>query len=302
MAPKSIYAKDDSRALMAKAIMRPLKDGSIASEWVDGSPMDNFADSFIKPGKKMTSLERLEIYNQQYWYRLLDSLRDDFPGLLAVLGNDRFEELSKAYLTSYPSRSFTLRNLGECLEKFVEDDNEFFGRQEKKLIMDVVSFEWAEIQAFDLEKKAILDWEKYSNLAEMDPRLELQPYVFILSLNYAVDDFLLKRKKSADSRTVVTARATGCTHENAQISKPKKQKINVVIHRHNNSVFYKRINAVEYQVLTAIKAGASLTEALSEIRAKDLKLIYGDPSGGISSLGVSFANWTKLGWFCAIKG
>ena len=286
---------------MAKAITRPLVDDSIARKWVDGSSMDTFASSFIKPSGKMTSLERLEVYNQQYWYRLLDSLRDDFPGLLSVLGDERFTELSIAYLTKYPSRSFTLRNLGEHLEEFVKkEDSGFFKKRDKKLILDVVSFEWAEIQAFDAEKRTGLDWDKYSSLAGTDPRFEIQPYVFILSLDYAVDEFLLKRRKFADSRTVVTARRVGCESKSAQLSKPKKQKTNVVIHRQDNSVYYKRINIVEYKVLAAIKAGASLTEACATIRAQDLELAYGS-SEAVDSLGESFSNWTRLGWFCAIK-
>jgi hypothetical protein len=300
MTRKSSYANDDPRSLMAKAIMRPLIDDSINHEWVDGSTMSSFASTFIKPSEQMTSLQRLEVYNQQYWYRLLDSLRDDFPGLLSVLGDERFTELLVAYLTKYPSRHFNLRNLGDRLETFVKEDNDLFKKQDKKLILDVISFEWSEIQAFDAEKRPDLDLEKYSSLARTDPKLELQPYVFILSLDYAVDEFLLQRRKFADSRTVVTARRVGHQSKSAHLSKPKKQKTYVVIHRQNNSVYYKRINIVEYKVLAAIKAGASITEACAAVRAKDLEWAYGS-SETVGSLGESFSDWTRLGWFCAIK-
>src|SRR5277367_6695599 len=93
--------------IMAQAIMRPLVDESVNHHWIDGSNMSDFAARFIKPNDRLSSVERLEIYNQQYWYRLLDSLREDFPGLHAVLG-DRFADLCVAYLDKYASNSFTL--------------------------------------------------------------------------------------------------------------------------------------------------------------------------------------------------
>lgn len=293
-------SKNDPLALMAKAIMRPLIDDSIADKWIDGSDINIFADTFIKPSKQMTSRERLEVYNQQYWYRLLDSLREDFPGLLAVLGDERFSVLSVAYLSKYPSRSFTLRNLGASLGNFAKENYHLFKKQEQKLVLDVISFEWSEIQAFDEKKRTDLDFDKYSSLIGSDPRFELQPYVFILCLDYAVDEFLLKKKKFADSRSNVTARTADHEQKKAHLSKPKKQKIYVVIHRQNNSIFYKRINIVEYKVLSSIKAGLSLTEACSTLKPKDLESAYGS-SEAIGLLGESFSNWTRLGWFCDIK-
>ena len=67
---------------------------------------------FIKPNDRLTSFERLEIYNRQYWFRLRDCFYDDYPGLRAVLGDGQFERLADAYLSKNPSQSFTLRNLG----------------------------------------------------------------------------------------------------------------------------------------------------------------------------------------------
>lgn len=294
-------SKVDPRALMAKAIMRPLTDDdSILNKWIDGSSMDGFAETFIKPSLNMSSLERLEVYNQQYWFRLLDSLREDFPGLLTVLGEERFHELAVAYLTKYQSRCFTLRNLGEHLLKFVKDDNTFFKKQDKRLILDVVTFEWSEIQAFDAESRETIDFEKFQGLAGAELTLELQPYVFVLSLDYAVDEFLLKRKKIADGRTTVTAKKSVQDERPVHLARPKKQKNHVVIHRQNNSVFYKRINVVEFKVLTEIKKGASLTTACSKVTAQDLSLAYGNEEA-IGSIGNSFSQWTKLGWFCSIQ-
>jgi len=105
---------------MAKAVMHPLTNSEHMSKHAPGGePMSQHAAKFIKPNDRLTSFERLEIYNRQYWWRLMSSLAEDFPGLQAVLGNRRFEALCKAYLVARPSRSFTLRNLGRDLEPWL---------------------------------------------------------------------------------------------------------------------------------------------------------------------------------------
>ena len=83
---------------MARAVMQPLtSDERMQNRAPDGKSMRAYASRFIKPNDRLTSFDRLEIYNRQYWFRLLSSMIEDFPGLRAVLGDKRFEAMSKAY-------------------------------------------------------------------------------------------------------------------------------------------------------------------------------------------------------------
>src|SRR5258708_6003758 len=103
---------------VARAVMQPLTLSERMQRTAPGGGrMSAYAARFIKPNDRLTSFERLEIYNRQYWFRLLSSMIEDFPGLRAVLGDRRFEAMSKAYLVDCPSRSFTLRNLGVRLDR-----------------------------------------------------------------------------------------------------------------------------------------------------------------------------------------
>ena len=72
---------------MAAAVMQPLthSDG-MRRRSGDGRQMRKVAAEFIKPNRRLSSFERLEIYNRQYWFRILDTLAEDFPGLRAVIG------------------------------------------------------------------------------------------------------------------------------------------------------------------------------------------------------------------------
>src|ERR1700678_906471 len=107
--PKRQTAREflELQRLMAGAVMRPLAaTGRMQRKWRDD---------------RLTSFERLEIYNRQYWYRIKDCFYEDYPGLRAILGERRFERLADAYLVGHPSQSFTLRNLGRRLVAFLEE-------------------------------------------------------------------------------------------------------------------------------------------------------------------------------------
>ena len=110
--------------------------------------MEGEAAAFIKPNDRLTSFERLEIYNRQYWFRLYSSFEDDFPGLQAVLGRRQFERVMRAYLVECPSTSYTLRDLGARLHEWLRRNEELTGSR-SRLAQDVVELEWAHIEAYD---------------------------------------------------------------------------------------------------------------------------------------------------------
>ena len=63
---------------IARAVMQPLTSSErMRRSAPDGSSMSAYTARFIKPNDRLTSLERLEIYNRQYWFRLLSSMVED---------------------------------------------------------------------------------------------------------------------------------------------------------------------------------------------------------------------------------
>jgi hypothetical protein len=64
------------RALFA-AVTRPLAAGDRAqTKWFDGTPSAKAVAKLIKPSKTLQPLERVEIYNRMYWFRLLEAMSD----------------------------------------------------------------------------------------------------------------------------------------------------------------------------------------------------------------------------------
>lgn len=283
---------------MAGAVMQPLgRGGYMKSKWVDGRPMKKVAGTFIKPNDQLTSFERLEIYNRQYWFRLKDCFYEDYPGLRAILGDPRFERLACAYLEQYPSQSFTLRNLGRQLVKFLEAEPRWISPH-RKIAMDMVRLEWAHVEAFDNEAKPPLKTDDLLGLNPARIHLKLQPYITLLKLHYEVDDFLIQVKRGASLRSeasnAMEQRRKRLRMRLTQRLKPKA--IYLAVHRHADSVYYKRLEAGQYHLLSALQENAALEEAF--VKLAELEPVNVDLGAQIKQW---FEDWASLGWFCHLE-
>jgi hypothetical protein len=281
---------------MARAVMQPLTVGErMQRKAPDGRSMRAYAGRFIKPNDRLTSFERLEIYNRQYWLRLLSSMNEDFPGLRSVLGGQRFEAMCKAYLVDCPSRSFTLRNLGSRLEAWLRKHPEWAGSKQA-LALDIVRLEWAEIEAFDGLAKPALRPEDLNPDDIASLRLNLQPYIQLLSLHYPVDNLLLEvRKDEPDTNFASNAFRERHKRKKVQaVAKLKPDDIFLVVHRFDDSVYFRRVEAEEFAILGALRKGKPLGQAIETALRKTAI----PPEERPAALQRWFQTWAALGWFC----
>ena len=279
---------------MAAAVMHPLtRSETMPRKRRDGTSNTSEAEAIIKPNDRLSSFERLEIYNRQYWFRLYTSFEEDYPGLQAILGRAKFDALMRAYLTDCPSESWTLRNLGSRLEAWLEKHPEHLGSH-RKLALDMVRLEWAHIEAFDSEDRPRLSAKKLANLSE-DSILHLQPHLRVLALSYPVDDLLLQvRTENGSSASSANNASTSRKRRHVrQVAAMKPKPIHLAIHRHQNSVWYKELSREEYGLLTALLAGKTLGEAIEAALADSTLAEEQRPA----FLQEAFANWSMLGWF-----
>jgi hypothetical protein len=261
---------------VAGAVMSPL-DASIAAE----------ATELVKPNDRLTSTERLDIYHRQYWYRILDSFHEDFPGLCAVLGDRAFERLSHAYLTDCPSQSFTLRNLGSELEDWLTRHPDFAGKT-LALALDMIRLEWAHIEAFDNAERKTLGPE---DLLELGPELAiaLQPHIGLLELQYPVDELRIKVSRHSEGRGAASNAVIqpARRHIVRRYAKLKPRQIFLAVHRVEFTVYYRRLEAGEFGLLRAIGQGRPIGDALDAGTALEPQQVQ-----------TWFANWARLGWLC----
>ena len=284
---------------MARAVMQPLTFTERMQRTApDGKPMRAYAARFIKPNDRLTSFERLEIYNRQYWFRLLSSMVEDFPGLRAVLGDARFEAMSKAYITDCPSRSFTLRNLGSQLESWLHRHPRWAGKNQA-LALDIVKLEWAEIDTFDGKAEPPLRPEDLTAAAGPNLRLRLQPYIHLLSLRYPADDLLLEIKKNDDDNDFASnAMQERRKRKRVQhVAKLKPTAIALAVHRVDNSVYFRRLEPEEFALLSVLHKGKTLQKSV-DAAFRGSKIPAEELPGTIQRW---FHNWAALGWFCKVE-
>ena len=65
--------------------------------------------------------ERLRIYANMYLWRLVDALRNDFPKLATVLGEEEFFALTERYVRQHPSEHPDLGRVGRQLVRFLRE-------------------------------------------------------------------------------------------------------------------------------------------------------------------------------------
>jgi Putative DNA-binding domain len=281
---------------MARAVMQPLTPSEhMQRRAPGGGSMNAYAARFVKPNDRLSSFERLEIYNRQYWFRLLSSMTEDFPGLRSVLGERRFDALCKAYLVDCPSQSFTLRNLGTRLESWLRKHPEWAGKK-LTLALDIVRLEWADIEAFDGKAEPALSPEDLATGGGAGLRLKLQPYVQLLSFRYPVDDLLLAVRKD-DEDTDFASNAFTEKRKRKRIhaiAKLKPSTIFLVVHRIDYSVYFRRIDAEEFAILTGLRDGKTLGKAI-EGAFRNSSIPEGERASLVQQW---FQNWATLGWFC----
>ena len=284
---------------MAAAVMQPLTpDETMRLNAPDGRNMTEVAESFIAPNSRLSAFERLEIYNRQYWFRVLNALAEDFPALQAVVGARKFEALSIAYLAAHPSRSFSLRNLGSKLVEWLASNPRWSGRRHR-LAVDVAAVEWAFVEAFDSADRTPLTLDEIATL-DAGSKLSLQPYLRLLALNYPADKLVLSLhdRQKRDTSEAGVKQDDAATAESAAPAKLPRLRLRptwLAAHRLDLSVYYRRLAPEEYQTLAAIRQGLPLAEAL-ETAFRNSPIPQARRPRQVRQW---FATWAEFGWICA---
>jgi len=292
-APKQLHSDADLRALqrmMTHALVMPLTaSDEVQPRWRDGRPMAEVVAEFIKPNARLTSVERLEIYSKSYWYRLIDCVYDDCPGLRALLGDKKFFALVRAYLAKYPSRSFTMRNLCSRLPQFIREEPRWTAPR-AALALVIARFEWAQTVAFDSEARPVLTPDDLADTPPTRLRLGFQSYLSLIAANWPVDDYVIAVKEREalrnDASNAIDHGPRAASKKNVAL--PRRRRVFIVVHRYKLKLYYKRVDAPAFRVLEALQAGRTVAQALAAAGR-------GVKPGQVREW---FTTWMELGWFC----
>ncbi len=267
---------------MAEAVMRPLTRDDHMRRGVEGHSVARQAADIIKPNARLSSFERLEIYNRQYWFRVLDSFAEDFPGLRAVLGDAAFDRVARLYISQCPSRSYTLGALGSRLVTWLSANPSVIGGS--RLALEMAKLEWAHIAAFEAAEYPV---PATAEGIEGRTRLKLQPYLHLFQFRYPVDDLLLAVRQAEKDGGLSLRRRQQLLRDLAP------SRIFLAVHRVDFSAHYKRIDPAAFRLLRGIQRNMPLEDAMESAFARSTI-----PADLWPSLIKNwFANWMELGWF-----
>jgi len=119
------------------------------------------------------SAQRLGVYAEMYWARLVDVLRNDFPRVSAILGDDRFTTLASAYLERNPSTNPSVRWVGTGFADFLAERGPL---ADLPFLADLARFEWTRLAVFDAADAVPLRLEALRAIPPSKwPRLTFRP-------------------------------------------------------------------------------------------------------------------------------
>jgi hypothetical protein len=222
----------------------------------------------------------------------MDCFYEDYAGVRAVLGQERFHELATAYLSACPSIRFTLRDLGASLIDFIAAESRWT-EPHQALAEDMARLEWSHIEAFDNEAKPPVTVEDLLGRNAAQIHLRLQPHITLLRLKHPADNYLLSlrentRLRGEASNAVENAKKLKRTRSarTRPVKLPRPRTTWLAVHRHQNVVYYKRLKEPQFEMLAGIQRGESLKEILEAAPASAGLLVQ-----------EWFSDWAALGWF-----
>lgn len=252
-----------------------------ARSQIDVAPKD--VERVITPSRALSGIERIQIYANAYYARLLECLSDEFPAVVHIVGKDAFAGFAFGYLQVYPSQSYTLTELGANFPRYLEEsrpeDESDGGLSDwSDFLIDLAKLERIYSEVFDgpgVEGETLLQTEDLSNIPpERWNDVRLVPVVCLRleTFRFPVHEY-------------ATAVRLG-----AQAAISPAAKTRLAIFRRDYIVRRVRLSETQYELLSALVEGHTLGAAIG--RAVETTAAH------VDELAAGLLEWFK-GWSAA---
>ncbi len=227
----------------------------------------------------LSAEDRLGIYANAYYWRLLDILAQEFPTVRHVLGPPRFGEVATAYLVAHPSRSYTLYELGRKFPAFLA--NEAVDLPHRALLADVATVERAIEDVFNAPRASAVSLDDLLAIP-MDAwpraRFRFVPATGLFALSTKASDLIAS------------------VREETHMDLPEPQPTWLLVVRRDFKVWRYPQSEAQHAVLARLAAGECLGDALEAALA-----VPGTTDEALlGSLGGWFQDWMGYGTFASV--
>lgn len=243
-------------------------------------------DQLVNPSKERTATQRLGVYADMYFWRLVDILADEHLALVHALGGRHdFHHLAVDFLHAHPSRHYRLSPLGDPLPEWILHEapvGDYVADEHRAFLSELAQLERYKEAVFDEKQSARLS---PAELAAIPPeawgeaRLHVVPALRLLRTRYPVNAYF----------------QAFINDEEPEI--PAEDESFCVIWRQEYEVWRLNLGKYAFLVLKALSEGRTLGDALeSAVVDHDA-----DPDWLLSQVGGWFTQWTADGFFRAAE-
>jgi hypothetical protein len=241
----------------------------------------------IAGNERLSPIEQLDIYREQFFLRHIDALYEDFSAVGHLLGWEGFEALGRAYLRARPPDSFTLRDLGARLPDFVAAEAPW---KDDALLVDTARIEWAFVEAFDASDAPPLDPGSIARAPEdawPGAHVVFHPALRRVALRYPAHEL----------RAAVRAKKE--KGDDVEVARPEAAPAYVVIYRGPDAKLrYVDVDRDAFELLALLAEGRPLAAACDALGEK---LGVADASALEAKVGKWFREWAAYGWVCRVE-
>lgn len=283
--PKTPKRLKETQHWFASIIGRPIDlHNHMQAESPSGIPMETEACKYIAPSPTLKPHQRIEIYNQQYWWRLLAILHDSFPLLTRLFGFTVFNmTIGMPYLEKYPPNHWSLSLLGSRICQWIEEE---YHEEDKQFILDAALIDWTYESNLLIAESPPLSLAKDNKEASVNLLtlpLALQKHVNLLKMDYdllSFRDIFIKEKGDHWIDNDFPELQGGKTF------------YYTIYRNHNHTMSWKEISFAEYALLSEFKNGATIEEACEKLEKKQPFLL----DEASKKIHIWFQEWAIRKW------
>ncbi|MGH7785315.1 MAG: DNA-binding domain-containing protein [Candidatus Binatia bacterium] len=249
---------------------------TLAADTDRGGDLRGGLAATIRGDGALDAAQRLDIYANMYFFRLLDVLKEDYPACVETAGDAGFHNLVTDYLLAHPPAHFSIRYAGQALPEFAAVHALSAAHP---ALGDLARFERALGDAFDAPDEVALGAGDLGALPAdrwAGLRMTLHPSVRLLQSAWAVHEV----------RARVDAGEAG--------GRPASHPTALVVWRSGWQVRHRSLATGELDALAALRDGAPFADICAGAAT--------DRSAAAAAVQISawLAGWVASGWIGSV--
>ncbi|WP_298867754.1 DNA-binding domain-containing protein [uncultured Gimesia sp.] len=245
-------------------------------------------ETVVTASSRQTSLERMGIYANAYYARLLECLSEEYPALVSAMGKTAFGAFSMEYLQEFHPTSYTLCDLGAHFPQFLTEhkppaeENEFNWTD---FLIEIATLERVYSEVFDgpgIEQETLLTAEVLNSIQPEEwpeVTLKMAPCFRLMQFQFPVHEFISQARKGNSPQV------------------PEQQLTCLAITRRNYIVRREVVSQAEYLLLSKLQQGLNVGDAITCLAESDLM----EPEELGAKLHEWFKHWTTAAFFIDVS-